>query len=236
MIERLGLAEISKVFVVGEDLYGEGGAVEIVAPGFQGANNGEKFAIIDIVIPFSGGKGLRQVGAWVPIAVGVGLEKDGARRMFGSVRGDGEGGGEVRKVKDGLRKEEAFEGIEGGLARRGPVPGKILLGEVEKGASDIGVVGNEPTVEIGEPKKRANILYFGWHRPVYDTVELDGVHGQLAGFHNHSKVFHLVGGELALLKFQVKVKFCHALENALCALFVEGGVGGVNKKIVHVDD
>ena len=44
--------------MVGEDLHGEGGAVEIVAPGLQGANNGEKFAVINIVISFGGGEGL----------------------------------------------------------------------------------------------------------------------------------------------------------------------------------
>ena len=33
-VECLRLAEISKVLGVGEDLYGEGGAVEIVTPGF----------------------------------------------------------------------------------------------------------------------------------------------------------------------------------------------------------
>ena len=58
MVERLGLAEISKVLVVSEDLYREGGAVEIVAPGFQGANNGEKFSVINIVISFGRGEGL----------------------------------------------------------------------------------------------------------------------------------------------------------------------------------
>ena len=44
----------------------------------------------------------------MPIAVGVGLKEDGARRMFGGVRGDGEGSGEVREVEDGFREEEAF--------------------------------------------------------------------------------------------------------------------------------
>ena len=95
------MAEIDEVFVVGEDLYWEGGAVEVVAPRFQGANDGEEFAIIDIVVAFGGGEGLREVGAGVPIATGVGLEEDGARRMFGGVRGNGEGGGEVREVKIG---------------------------------------------------------------------------------------------------------------------------------------
>ena len=57
--------------------------------------------------------------------------------MFGGIRGDGEGGGEVREVKYGFGEEKAFEGVEGGLARRGPVPGEVLLGKVEEGASDV---------------------------------------------------------------------------------------------------
>ena len=54
----MGLAEISKVLVVSEDLYGEGGAVKIVAPGLQGANNGEELSVVNIVISFGGGEGL----------------------------------------------------------------------------------------------------------------------------------------------------------------------------------
>ena len=57
-IERLGLAEIGKVLVVSEDLHGKGGAMEIVAPRFQGANDSEEFAVIDVVVPFGGGEGL----------------------------------------------------------------------------------------------------------------------------------------------------------------------------------
>ena len=108
-VERLGLAEISKVLVVGEDLYGKGGAVEIVAPGFQGANNGEKFPVVNVVISFSGGEGLQEVRAGMPIAVGVGLKEDGTRHMFGGVRGDGKGDGEVGEVKDRFGEKKAFE-------------------------------------------------------------------------------------------------------------------------------
>ena len=57
-VERLGLAEISKILVVGEDLYGEVGAMEIVTPGLQGVNNGEKFPVVNVIIAFSRGKGL----------------------------------------------------------------------------------------------------------------------------------------------------------------------------------
>ena len=44
--------------MVGEDLHWEGGAVEVVAPRFQGTNDGEEFTIIDIVVAFGRGEGL----------------------------------------------------------------------------------------------------------------------------------------------------------------------------------
>ena len=147
----------------------------------------------------------------MPVTVGVGLEEDGAGRVFGCVGGDGEGGGEIGEVEDGFCEEEAFEGIKGGLAGGGPIPGEVFLGEVEKRASDIRIVGDESLVEIGEAKERANVFHLSWHGPVCDAIKLDRVHGQLAGFNDHSKVFHLVGGELALLEFQMKVEFSHAL-------------------------
>ena len=44
--------------MVGEDLYGEGRTMEIVAPRLQGTNDGEEFVVINIVISFGGGEGL----------------------------------------------------------------------------------------------------------------------------------------------------------------------------------
>ena len=113
----------------------------------------------------------------MPIAVGVGLEEDSARRMFGRVCGNSKRGGEVREMENGFGEEEAFEGIEGGLARRGPVPGEVLLGEIKEGAGDIGVVRDEASVEIGEAKERANIFHLGWGRPARDPVKFDWIHG-----------------------------------------------------------
>ena len=172
----------------------------------------------------------------MPITVGVGLKEDGSRRVLRGVSGNREGGREVGKVKDGFGEEKTFEGVKGGLARRGPVPGKVLLGEVEEGAGDIGIVRDESSVEVGETKERADVFHLGWGWPTCDAVELDGVHGQLAGFHDHAEVLDFVGGELALFKLQMKVEFGHVLEDAFRAFFMEGGVGGVDKKIIHIDD
>jgi len=48
----LGLSEVGKVLVVSEDLDREGRAVEVVSKGFESANYGEEFAVIDIVVSF----------------------------------------------------------------------------------------------------------------------------------------------------------------------------------------
>ena len=80
-------------------------------------------------------------------------------------------------MENGFGEEEAFEGIEGGLARRGPVPGEVLLGEIEEGAGDVGVVRDEASVEIGEAKERANIFHLGWGRPACNPIEFDRIHG-----------------------------------------------------------
>ena len=45
-------------------------------------NDSEEFAVIDVVVAFGRGKGLREVEAGVPITVGVGLEEDSARHVF----------------------------------------------------------------------------------------------------------------------------------------------------------
>ena len=147
----------------------------------------------------------------MPVPVGVGLKEDGTGRVFGRVGGDGKRSREFREVEDGFCKEEAFEGAKGGLAGGGPIPREVLLGEIEERASDIGIVGDESSVEIGETKERVDVFHLGWCGPTCDTIELDGIHGQLAGFDDHAEVFYLVGGELALLEFQMEVEFSHAL-------------------------
>ena len=55
-VERLGLVEVGEVFMICEDLHRKGGAMEVVAPGFQGANDCKEFSVIDVIIMFGGGE------------------------------------------------------------------------------------------------------------------------------------------------------------------------------------
>ena len=70
-----------------------------------------------------------------------------------------------------------LKGVERGLAGRRPVPREVLLGEVEERASDVGVIRDETSIEIGEAKERVDIFHLGWSRPTCDPVEFNRVHG-----------------------------------------------------------
>ena len=61
-------------------------------------DDGEEFSVINVVVPLCRGEGLREVGTRVPFAIGVGLEKNGARSILRGISSDSEGCGEVREV------------------------------------------------------------------------------------------------------------------------------------------
>jgi len=113
---------------------------------------------------------------------------------------------------------------------------EILFCEVDEGTSDVGVVRDESSVEVGEAKEGAYVLYFSWGWPFGNSVEFDGIHSELTRFDDHSEVFYLVCGELAFLKFEVQVEFSHSLEDTLSAFLMSSDVGGEDEEVIHIDD
>ena len=63
--------------MIGKDLDGERGTVEVMSPGLEGTDDSQEFSVINVIVLFCWGKGLREVGTGVPFTVRVGLEKDG---------------------------------------------------------------------------------------------------------------------------------------------------------------
>ena len=55
--------------MIGEDLDGKRGAMEVMSPGFEGMDNCQEFVVVDIIILFCWRKGLRKIGAGMPFAV-----------------------------------------------------------------------------------------------------------------------------------------------------------------------
>ena len=63
------MSKVSEIFMVSKDLNWERGTVEVVSEGFEGADDGEEFAIIDVIVSFCLRERLGEVGTGVPIAV-----------------------------------------------------------------------------------------------------------------------------------------------------------------------
>ena len=76
-VKILSLTEVRQVLVVGEDLDGEGRSMEVVSPRLQGVDDCKECLVIDVIILFSRDEQLGEVGAGVPVTVGVGLKEDG---------------------------------------------------------------------------------------------------------------------------------------------------------------
>ena len=58
-VEMLGLAEVSEIFMVGEDLYWKRGSSKVVAPHFQDIDDSKEFSVIDIIVVFGWEEGVR---------------------------------------------------------------------------------------------------------------------------------------------------------------------------------
>ena len=83
------------------------------------------------------------------------------------------------------------------MALGDPVPGKIFLGQVNKEMDYIGVVWNEPLIEVGKAKEGLNILHLGGYWPLCNAIEFDRVHGKFTRFDDHTKIFDFRGGKVA---------------------------------------
>ena len=81
-VEVLCLTEVRQVLVICEDLDEEWGSMEVMSPGLQGMDDGEELPVVDVIVSFCWDEQLGEVGAWVPVAVQVSLEEDGARGIF----------------------------------------------------------------------------------------------------------------------------------------------------------
>ena len=55
--------------MISKNLDGKGGTMEVVSPGFEGMDDCQEFSIVDIIISFRWGEGLREVGTGVPFTI-----------------------------------------------------------------------------------------------------------------------------------------------------------------------
>ena len=70
----MGVLKVGQVFVVGNEGNRMRCILNVLAPLSKSKNNRKEFSVIDVVVPFSWEESMREVGAWMEIAIGVSLE------------------------------------------------------------------------------------------------------------------------------------------------------------------
>jgi len=63
-------------------------------------------------------------------------------------------------------------------------------------------VRDKVLVEVAESQKGPSLFYCGGDGPVPNSVKFSGVHGDVAWFDDHAKIFHFFGIKCTLLWFQ----------------------------------
>ena len=102
-------------------------SLDVVAPGAEGANDAKKLSIIDLIVSFGGGKGLRNEGTGVPYVINVILVENGTCCEEGGVSLDLERFRAIWDKKDRILRETELEVGESVVTFGGPEPGCCFL-------------------------------------------------------------------------------------------------------------
>ena len=134
--------------MVVEDDSRERGSLDVVAPGAKGANDAKKLSIVDLIVSFGGGEGLRNKGTGVPYVVNVVLVENGTCSEEGGVSLDLEWLRAIWDKKDGILRKTELEISEGVVAFGGPEPGCCLLQQFVKGSCKVSVMINKTMIKV----------------------------------------------------------------------------------------
>ena len=75
MGQFLWLMKVRQIFMIGEKGDGIGGSLEVVVPMVKGMDNSEQLSIINIVVAFGRGEGLREISTRMKIPITIPLHK-----------------------------------------------------------------------------------------------------------------------------------------------------------------
>ena len=134
--------------MVVEDDSQERGSLDVMAPGAEGANDAKKLSIIDLIVSFGRGKGLRNEGTRMPYIVNVILVENSTSGKEGGVGLDLERLHAIWNKKDRILRKTEFEVGEGIVAFGGPEPGCCFLQQFIKGSCKVGVMINKTMIKV----------------------------------------------------------------------------------------
>ena len=104
------------------------------------------------------------------------LREYGSHAVCGGVRGEEKWGGVVRLLQDWFPAHDVFKHLESVFLRGMPVEWGHLLGEVDEGSGDLGVVGDEVAIESCESQECSDVSHVLRAWPVCYSFDFGGVH------------------------------------------------------------
>ena len=133
----LRVFEVREVLVICQDSERMGSAFEIVMPFLEGADDGEKLTVINIVVAFGIVERMRHKGDRVPVTICILLAKDCAGREFRGVGFELKWLVVIGDDKDGGSGKRVFKLVESFLMGGGPDPRNIFTCKGIQGSDDI---------------------------------------------------------------------------------------------------
>jgi hypothetical protein len=85
------------------------------------------------------------------------------------------------------------------------MPRDVFLGQIVKGAGDLGEILDESAVEVGKPKETTDVLEVLGSWPVMNGFDLAGIHCYLSLPDDQAQILNLGAFELAFFRTKVKV-------------------------------
>src|SRR5882762_5547878 len=116
------------------------------------------------------------------------------------------------------------------------MPGVYLFREIIQWSSKVRVVVDEALIESSETEEGTDVFEFLRDRPIRDSLEFDGIHGELTGLKTKTKIFDLILLELAFLWFQKQAVGFENVEDLTdnATMLFQGSSS--NEDIIHVDE
>ncbi|KIN96870.1 hypothetical protein M404DRAFT_161918 [Pisolithus tinctorius Marx 270] len=139
--------------------------------------------------------------------------------------------------KDQSRGEGGLKVEESGVALFGEAPRSALLSEAGEQNNYVGVVTDEPMIEVCKPKKGLDVFNLAWFRPITNGLDLISRHGQTGWGEDIAEVLDRVFVELTLFWLSKEATLEEAAEDLFYMLAVQllivGHVGqdAINKPL-----
>ena len=202
--ERGRRLEGLQVAMVGQNIEWRGQGLKVVAPQIDGRHHGQELFVSRPVVHLGRLHLLAHERDGVEMVI-MDLGEDGGDSVVRGVGLNDGGKGRIEVAERGGRGEGAFQALKGGHAGGGEFEGDVFAEEVGERRDDARVAVHKAPVEVGEAEEGLELAHTGRRRPLEDSLDLLGRHGDTIGPYEVAQEVHRGLTELALLSFDVEV-------------------------------